>query len=57
MLTNESQPIDKRLVNFLLQYCTTVHATTNASPCMLLLNHQLHTKLDSLYPNLHARAS
>ena len=45
MLTNESLPIEQRLV---LQYRTTVHATTNATPSMLLMNRKLHTQLDLL---------
>ena len=57
MLTNESQPLDKRLANFLLQYRTTVHAMTNATPCMLLMNHQLRTRLDLLHPDLLARVT
>ena len=57
MLTNESQPLDKRLANFLLQYRTTVHATTNATPCMLLMNRQLRTRLDLLRPDLNARVT
>ena len=48
MLTNEILPIEQRLTNFLLQYCTTVHATTNATPSMLLMNTQLLTQLDLL---------
>ena len=48
MLTNESLPLEQRLASFLLQYRTTVHATTNAVPCMLLMNRQLRTRLDLL---------
>ena len=57
MLTNKSLPIEQRLANFLLQYHTTIHATTNATPCMLLLNKQLHTKLDLLHPNIEVQVS
>ena len=52
MLTNESLPLEQRLASFLLQYRTTVHATTNATPCMLLMNRQLRTRLDLLRPNI-----
>ena len=46
MLTN--LPMEQRLETFLLQYRTTVHATTNATPCMLLFNRQSRTRLDLL---------
>ena len=55
MLTNESLPIEQRLANFLLQYRTTVHATTNATPSMLLMNRQLRTRLDLLRPNMEGQ--
>ena len=56
MLTNESLPIE-RLANFLLQYRTTVHATTNATPCMLLMNKQVRTRLDLLRPNIETQVA
>jgi len=57
MLMNESLPMDQRLANFLLQYRTTVHATTNATPCMLLMNRQLRTRLDLLRPNIEVQVA
>ena len=57
MLTNETLPLDQRLANFLLQYRTTVHTTTNAKPCMLLMNRQLRTRLDLLRPDIDAQVS
>ena len=49
MLTNESLPIEQRLANYLLQYRNTVHATTNATPSMLLMNidNYVQTRLTS----------
>jgi len=41
-------PFEQRLATYLLQYRTTVHPTTNATPCMLLMNCPLHTILDLL---------
>ena len=43
MLTNVILPIGQRLASFLLQYHTTVHARTNATRSMLLMNRQLRT--------------
>ena len=57
MLTNESLPLEQRLASFLLQYRTTVHATTNATPCMLLMNRQLRTRLELLRPNIGAQVA
>ena len=57
MLTNETLPLDQRLANILLQYRTTVHTTTNATPCILLMNRQLRTRLDLLRPDIDAQVS
>ena len=57
MLTNETLPLDQRLANFLLQYHIIVHTTTNATPCMLLMNRQLHTRLDLLRPDIDAQVA
>ena len=57
MLTNESLPMEQRLATFLLQYHTTVHATTNATPCMLLMNRQVRTRLDLLRPNIETQVA
>lgn len=57
MLTNESLPMEQRLANFLLRYRTTVHATTNVTPCMLLMNRQLRTRLDLLRPNTEVQVT
>ena len=57
MLINESLPIEQRFANFLIQCRTTVHATTNPTPCMLLMNRQLRTRLDLLRPNIEVQVS
>ena len=57
MLTNESLPMEQRLETFLLRYRTTVHATTNATPYMLLLNRQSRTRLDLLRPNIESQVA
>jgi len=49
---SQPYPFEQRLATFLLQYCTTVHPTTNATPCMLLMNDSLRTTLDLLHPNV-----
>ncbi|KAK9693296.1 hypothetical protein QE152_g34328 [Popillia japonica] len=46
----ETTDIDKALCDILLTYRRTVHATTGQSPCMLLMNRQLRTRLDLLLP-------
>ena len=40
------------LAGFLLAYRTTLHATTNAASCELLINRKIRTRLDLLYPTL-----
>ena len=57
MLTNESLPKEQRLETFLLQYRITVHDTTNATPCMLLLIRQSCTRLDLLRPNIESQVA
>ena len=57
MLTNDTLPLDQTLANFLLQYCITVYTTTNATPCMLLMNRQLHTRLDLLQPDIDVQVT
>ena len=44
-------PFQHRLMNFLLAYRSTPHATTNESPCCLFLNRQIRTRLDLLHPD------
>jgi len=51
MIHNHSQ----RLAKYLLQYRTTVHPTTNATPCMLLMNCPLCTRLDLLCTDVERR--
>ena len=35
-----------------MQYCSTLHATTDVSPTSLFLGHNLHTRLDLLTPDV-----
>ena len=44
--------LDKALANFLLQYRITPHATTGVSPCNLMMNRGLCTRLDLLKPDI-----
>ena len=46
-----------RLQNFLLNYRSTVHATTGESPASLFLGRQIRTRFDLLHPNLEERVS
>ena len=45
-------PLDKALANFLLQYRITPHTTTGVSPCNLMMNRGLRTRLDLLKPDI-----
>ena len=45
------------LQNFLLNYRSTVHATTGESPASLFLGRQIRTRFDLLHPNLEERVS
>ena len=45
-------PFQDRLVNFLLRYRNTPHATTNTSPAMLLMKRPLRTRFDLVRPDL-----
>jgi len=59
MMSSDSQPypFEERLATFLLLYRTTIHPTTNATPCMLLMKHSLRTRLDLLRPNVEGRVA
>ena len=57
MIPNHTYPFKQRLVTSLLQYSTTVHPTTNATPCMLLMNCLLPTRLDLLCLNVEGRVT
>ncbi|KAK9720234.1 Integrase zinc binding domain [Popillia japonica] len=46
----ETTDIDKALCDILLTCRRTAHPTTGQSPCMLLMNRQLRTRLDLLLP-------
>ena len=45
-----------KLVNFLLAYRTTPHATPGETPAMLLMGRNIRTRLDALKPNIRKRA-
>ena len=45
-------PLQLHLMNFLLTYRSTPHATTNDTPASLFLGRSLRTRLDLLHPNL-----
>jgi len=59
MMSSASQPypFEQTLATFLLQYRTTVHPTTNATPCMLLMNCSLHARLELLRLNVEGRVT
>ena len=42
-------------MSFLLTYQTLVHSTTGVPPCKLLMNRDLRTHLDLLFPNVRRR--
>ena len=44
-------PLQHRLDNFLLSYCTTSHATTGETPSLLFLGRQIRTRFDLLWPD------
>ena len=48
---NSPLSLNQRLLNFLLTYRITPHATTNEAPCKLFLNRMVRTRLDLLRPN------
>lgn len=45
-------PFHQRLMNFLLTYRSTPHATTNVAPCTLFLNRHVRTRFDLLRPDV-----
>ena len=52
---NSSKPLSYRLVNFLLSYRSTPHATTNRTPSSSFLKRELRTRLDLLRPDSTVR--
>ena len=44
--------LEKSLANFLLHYRRTPHVTTGVSPCTLMMNSDLRTRLDLLKPDI-----
>ena len=49
---NHGPPFHKPLMNFLLTYRYTPHATTNTAPCELFLHRPLRTRFDLLHPDV-----
>lgn len=54
-LKNQKLDIEKALCEVLLMYRRSVHPATGQSPCMMLMNRQLRTRLDLMIPNSSAR--
>ena len=50
-------PFHQRLMNFLLTYRSTPHATTNVAPCTLFLNRHVRTRFDLLRPDVDGRVA
>ena len=50
----DGRTIHHRLVEFLLSYRSTIHATTNASPSELFLGRHLRTRFDLMKPDVHS---
>ena len=48
----DRKTLHHRLAEFLLEYCATLHATTNVAPCELFLKRKLWTHFDLMLPNL-----
>ena len=48
---SEGKPMHHRLVNFLLTYRSSLHATTNVAPGDLILKRHLRTRFDLLRPD------
>ena len=49
---NRARPMEHRLADFLLRYCTTPHSTTGATPAELLMKCCLRTRLSLVKPDL-----
>lgn len=49
----ESKSLQHRLASFLLQYRNSRHASTETSPALLMIGHELHSRLHLLKPDLH----
>ena len=49
---NRARPMEHRLADFLLRYCTTPHSTTGATPAELLMKCCLCTRLSLVKPDL-----
>ena len=52
---SSGKPLSYRLVNFLLSYRSTPHATTNRTPSSLFLKRELRTRMDLLRPDSTVR--
>ena len=50
-------PLSHQLCDFLLTYCSTVHATTGVTPSLLFLQRELRTRFDLLRPHPGAQVS
>lgn len=51
----KGERLEKAVCSFLLQYRTTPHATTGATPSMLFYGRNIRTRLDLLKPNVSVR--
>ena len=51
VLWRESETFNCRLVEFLFEYCSTTHATTNAPPSELFFKRRVRTRFDLMRPS------